>query len=143
VDVMPTVLALAGVELPVAVQGRDLGPLLRGGTLPEEPALLDLRRPRRHLRGLRSAERKLVSDARGPARLFDLVRDPGEVRPLRGSEAVVEARRELDRTLEAARSFRDGLASRGAVATPLDRDMRERLEALGYLDAPPGEGEPE
>jgi arylsulfatase A-like enzyme len=143
VDVMPTVLALAGVELPVAVQGRDLGPLLRGGTLPEEPALLDLRRPRRHLRGLRSAERKLVSDARGRARLFDLVRDPGEVRPLRGSEAVVEARRELDRTLEAARSFRDGLGSRGAVATPLDRDMRERLEALGYLDAPPGEPAPE
>jgi hypothetical protein len=125
------------------MQGRDLGPLLRGETLPEAPALLELRRPRRQLRGLRSAGRKLVSDARGRSLLFDLVRDPGEVRPLRGSEAVVEARRELDRTLEAAQSFRDGLASRGAIATPLDREMRERLEALGYLDASPGESAPE
>jgi arylsulfatase A-like enzyme len=143
VDVMPTLLALAGVAPPVAMQGRDLGPLLRGGTLPEAPALLDLRRPRRHLRGLRSAERKLVSDARGRSQLFDLARDPGERRPLRAREAVAEARRELDRSLEAAQSFRDGLAARGAVRTPLDREMRERLEALGYLDASPGERAPE
>ncbi|HET6304872.1 MAG TPA: sulfatase [Myxococcota bacterium] len=139
VDVMPTLLALAGVELPVAVQGRDLGPLLRGETLPEAPALLELRRPRRHLRALRTAERKLVSDARGRSLLFDLVRDPREAHPLRAREVVAEARRELDRTLEAALGFRDGLASRGAVGTPLDREMRERLEALGYLDASPGE----
>jgi arylsulfatase A-like enzyme len=140
---MPTLLALAGVAPPVAMQGRDLGPLLRGGTLPEAPALLDLRRPRRHLRGLRSAERKLVSDARGRSQLFDLARDPGERRPLRAREAVAEARRELDRSLEAAQSFRDGLAARGAVRTPLDREMRERLEALGYLDASPGRRAPE
>ena len=139
VDVMPTLLALAGASLPVAVQGRDLGPLLRGEELPPEPALLDLRFHRRHLRALRTAERKLVSDVRGRSLLFDLVRDPREAHPLRARDAVAQARRELDRTLEAARGFRDGLASRGALRIPLDPAMRERLEALGYLDASPGE----
>jgi arylsulfatase A-like enzyme len=137
VDVMPTLLSLAGVELPVAVQGRDLTPLLDGGALPDEPALLDLNRRRRPMQGLRTRSGKLVVEA-GRAALYDLVRDPQERRPRRReTELLAAARRELEGRLTAAQAFRDGLAARGTVEIPLDHDMRERLEALGYLEGSP------
>ncbi len=138
VDLLPTVLGLADVELPVAVQGRNLTPLLRGESLPAEPALLELRAAARPLQGLRSLESKLVSDGRGRVTLFDLERDPRETHAIRPrGEGLAAARSELERAIEGALTFRDGLASRGAVRTPMDREMLERLEALGYIERGP------
>jgi arylsulfatase A-like enzyme len=138
VDLMPTLLALAGVELPVAVQGRDLSPLLEGGEISPAPALLDLQRGRHNrLQGLRTRENKLLVSSPGGTVLFDLVRDPRELHPRREPHDALEAARlELEGRLAAARAFRDGLGERGGIPTPIGREMRERLRSLGYLEAP-------
>jgi arylsulfatase A-like enzyme len=42
VDVLPTLLDLAGIEIPEHVDGRSLVPALRGDTLPAQPAFAEL-----------------------------------------------------------------------------------------------------
>ncbi|MGH2808695.1 MAG: sulfatase [Actinomycetota bacterium] len=41
VDLMPTLLDLAGIDKQSGIDGRSLGPLLEGGDLPEEPAYME------------------------------------------------------------------------------------------------------
>ena len=52
IDVMPTQLAMAGVEHPPQMQGRDLTPLLRGGHLPPVAAMSELLVDGRAMRSL-------------------------------------------------------------------------------------------
>ncbi len=129
VDVMPTVAALAGLPAPASLDGRDL---FAAG--PPGEVYLESLYPRRHfgwseLRGLRTADRKLVRGAR--PELYDLAADPAESRDLaagRPAEVAALADR-LDRW-----RAREGERGGGAV----DAATRARLEALGYLGG--GEG---
>jgi arylsulfatase A-like enzyme len=71
--------------------------------------------------------------AAGRAEVYDLARDPREMEPLEDAEADVEgARRALAawaRAGEAARS-----QGAGPVHSELERETREQLRALGYVD---------
>ena len=108
-DLAQTFLEMAGVAAPAGMQGRSLVPLLRGATpadwrrsiyyhyyeFPGEHAV-----PRHY--GVRTARHKLVHYYRtGEWELFDLERDPDELRSVHGDPAyaAVEAglRRELAR----------------------------------------------
>jgi arylsulfatase A-like enzyme len=133
VDVMPTLLSLAGVPRPAETQGRDLSPLLAGRGLPPAAALLSLHRARRDLRALRTSQSKVVLDGKGRSTFFDLARDPREQVPGPEDGRALTARLALAHELEQALAFRGGLGARGATRVSLDREMRERLEALGYL----------
>jgi len=89
VDLVPTLLDFAGVEIPASLPGRSLAPLLRGDPLPNprdavfsmiETARM-IRTPEWKLavhagRGSRGYERSLFSDGEGE--LYDLRSDPGE-----------------------------------------------------------------
>ena len=80
-DILPTVVAAAGAEILLGeeIDGVDLLPFLRGNERGEPHAVLYWgdREGRRY--ALRSQRWKLLRDRDGePARLFDLVRDPGE-----------------------------------------------------------------
>lgn len=87
-DLMPTLLDLAGLSLrpEVHLDGWSLGPLARGGSLPERGMLWHY--PHVHGSGsrpasaLREGDLKLVLPWSGPALLFDLATDPGETRNL-------------------------------------------------------------
>ena len=138
IDLMPTVLELAGVSPPPSVQGVSLLPLARG-----ESATLELvsygesHYPRNHygwseLRSLRSEEFHFI-EAPSPE-LYDLRVDPGETRNLASERpgAVSELRGQLEEILERF--------SAGAVEPKepeaLDDETREKLTALGYLASP-------
>ncbi len=131
IDVLPTVAQRVGLEVPDAVQGVDLMPLVRG-----EPgrrlALAESWFPRFHygwseLVSLQDDRYKLI---RAPQpELYDLRQDPRELINLAHSDqdrlAAMDAT--LDRMLDSL--------SRGPAQAPaaVDPETADRLRALGYL----------
>jgi arylsulfatase A-like enzyme len=133
VDVMPTLLALCGIDDVPTVNGRDLSPLLRGETLPAEPALTELYADGRELRALRMDTYKALQPAeRHPGMGFDLVEDPREQHPLPPEHPLVRSGLKLlQRELERARQ-----AGRGRLAQPsadIEPAVLQRLRGLGYV----------
>jgi arylsulfatase A-like enzyme/Tfp pilus assembly protein PilF len=138
VDLMPTVLGAVGLEAPSQVQGRSLLPELRADLHHDDQAGRDrvlygeTFLPRLHfnwseLRGSENTKYHFI-DAPRPE-LYDLAKDPGEVRNLfTEKKAVAEEMR-----AKLAGMIRDYSAGKElAEKTGLDPALMERLKALGY-----------
>lgn len=135
VDLLPTLLELAGLRVPTEVQGRSLLPLLRGEAESEERMVYsESMYPLVHygwapLRSLRTRDHKLIAAPR--PELYDLAADAGE------SDNVVQHHRrlyaelggELDALVE--RLGRGGRQE--AAPAALDEETLAQLQALGYL----------
>ena len=142
IDFMPTVANAARCEGRLTVQGRDLGPLLAGQSMPTREALLELLIDRGSQRALRSNDWKLIRPVdTGPAYWFDLAKDPGERRafgPDVGSDAA-----EADARLDATRRLKEAIARQQRMAEILSRrdpeaieipaELLEELRGLGYI----------
>ena len=140
IDVAPTIASLAGVPLSAEVQGRDLGPLMRGGTLAAEPALCELHTAKRQLFGVRTERSKFISFPtphwwQFGYQYFDLESDPGErdVLPV-WSRGLLAARSTLGRLREDADALRKRLGDTAVPGAEIDEEQRERLRSLGYID---------
>jgi arylsulfatase A-like enzyme len=135
IDVMPTLIALAGIRERPPTQGRDIGPLLHGEPLPPAPALLELHVDRNDVRALRTADSKVISWRHAGASFFyDLVSDPHELHPIGSSDPrMTEALRELDRAVADAAAFPASRAARIEIGPELER----RLGRLGYTESEP------
>ncbi len=149
IDVLPTLFTLLGLERPsdLPVQGRDLAPLMRGEEGGPEPVfasaraagrrhrdrLYDLDRSRRIL-SLRDGGWKVVlypGEREDYVELYDLSADPGE------RVNLAETRPEVrERMLERLARWREDGASSPApeVGEGLSPELRDQLEALGYVD---------
>ena len=131
VDVMPTLLASAGMSPPAAMQGKSLLGRLNGDAN-DEPAYAETDYPRKafgwsSLRSLRTGKYLFVEAPR--KELYDQSSDPGEAKNLAGDAAAVSG------TLESKlRDFRQrtASASRRQSAT-IDPDQAQKLSALGYV----------
>lgn len=134
IDVMPTVLALAGLPAPARVQGRDVAPLWRGEPLAEEPALTELLVAGRSLRALRTARYKWFADwTEQPAHGYDLERDPEERHPVRAPEdELARGLQRLDQDLASSLAYRREVGGDPLTAEAGD-SLWERLRALGYV----------
>ena len=128
IDVMPTLLDLAGLEPSEAHQGRSV--LEWSDAARTEPRALELLTGEpfvgRHLThaGVRTANAKLVVDLRtGDRAFYDIARDPGERRNLYPRDPRVLA---LETALR-------GEAPRAGERIDLDAADREALRALGYV----------
>ena len=117
-DVMPTLLRLAGIEVPATVEGKDFSAHLRGGDDPSAgEGLIACYHPfgqftrafdgGREWRGLRTVRYTYVSGRGGPWLLYDNEADPYQL------ENVVDRQ-----------DYR-------AVRDDLDARLRRRLEAMG------------
>jgi len=151
IDVAPTLLELAGLPVPTAMQGTSLRPAIVEGT---EPPLRPLfAETRARLRWLTSsvepqqppfiavrkgttkyiANRPAAGEAE-PTAAYDLVTDPGESapRPVPAEEqALVD--RLVDEYLAAAASA-GPRPEAGRDASEISPDLRERLRHLGYVE---------
>jgi arylsulfatase A-like enzyme len=145
IDVLPTVLELAGHEVPAERDGRSLVPIMKGQSVAARPAFaeqitargecLRLRLPREcrlDRYSVQTGRFKYVS-SKVPAyeRLYDLEADPLETR-----DVLSEHPDEHERHRGLLRAYlADAPTARtpGAIIAP-DEATRERLEALGYLD---------
>lgn len=134
VDLLPTLVALAGGGDPGRVEGRDLGPLLRGEPGPgpvENYASAVRNKPR--MASLKVGPYKLIwGGGSRPGRLFDVQEDPGEQRDL-----AVEHRplaRELTAHLRRISEALDDDQLFVEDGGELSAKTREQLRALGYID---------
>jgi arylsulfatase A-like enzyme/Tfp pilus assembly protein PilF len=133
VDLMPTVLAAVGVDSPPQVQGRSLLPVLRGEKADHDRTLYgETFLPRIHfnwseLRGAENVKYHFI-DAPRPE-LYDLAKDPGELRNLFPDKKAVgeEMRAKL---VGLIREYSAGKEM--AEKTGLDPALMERLKSLGY-----------
>ncbi len=135
VDVMPTILTLAGLSIPSEVQSRSLAPLLSAAAPARTDSLVysETYYPRLHfgwseLRALMTPEHKLIMSSE--PELYDLATDPDEGMNLSPQRAATaEQLRQQTETLVATYEQDGGLAE----AVTLDEETRRRLAALGYL----------
>jgi arylsulfatase A-like enzyme/predicted Zn-dependent protease len=134
VDVMPTVLEMAGLPVPPQVQGESLVPFLfRPADRPDRYAYAETYYPRYHygwseLKSYQNLKYKLIIAPQ--KELYDLAADADEMRDLSSAETNVLAR--LD---SAAADF---IAKHSQNAHQLDfrkidPETREKLAALGYI----------
>jgi arylsulfatase A-like enzyme len=139
VDVMPTLFALCGIDDVPPMNGRDLSPLLAGGALEPEPALLELYANGLALRAARMSTFKVFKAApQHPGSGFDLLADPHEKVELGpGAPFLDTGLRLIEREQAAAREHGRGRGP--SQAGDIDPRILERLRSLGYL----GSEEPE
>jgi arylsulfatase A-like enzyme/Tfp pilus assembly protein PilF len=132
-DVMPTILDLAHIAPPAAVQGASLLPVARGAHL-DLLALSESWYPRYHygwseLTAVRDGRYTFIAAPR--RELYDTQADPGEQHDLSAENPrLADA---LDRALQQ-------MTAKTAAAKPqapqsVDPDVEERLRALGYVGA--------
>ncbi len=109
VDLMPTLLSLAGVPCPKTAEGEDLSDLIRGGPERLDRAVLFMNvspfadnYPGKEYRGLRTSRYTYVRDLNGPWLLFDDQADPYQLQNLVGRPECRQLQEQLDRRLQAA-----------------------------------------
>lgn len=144
IDVLPTLLARAGMPLPDRVQGRSLWPFSSGSApgsddrpIYSEGTFFANRPVGTLIQTLREGRWKLILDRlRDSKELYDLGRDPGETRNLLEIETGVadrlygELQRHYNRNLDLFNARRRSQADR------TEEKLRE-LRSLGYI-TPPG-----
>jgi arylsulfatase A-like enzyme len=139
IDVMPTILALLGMEPPDEIQGRSFAAQLVKPTEPEPERKLfaEVVQDSFALEMVRDGRFKLIQHLRGPHQgleeLYDLEQDP-----LERTNLAPKARAEvaaLRRELEAFNKFTRQAASRvrAEQVQKLDRDTERALRSLGYI----------
>lgn len=142
IDVLPTLLDALGIAAPTGLQGRSLLPLFSDRPLfsdgrrgaPDVPAFAHLARSRGQWESVVQGHYKLIrtrasKGGSGRLLLFDLDTDPAERRDL--SEERPVWRGYLESQLRRQALLPD--ASGEPRAAELDPELRQRLEALGYL----------
>jgi arylsulfatase A-like enzyme len=139
VDVMPTLLELAGLPPEAGLDGRSLLPVMAGRETADRPAYSELRhRENGALRAatLRTGRHKLHLNPGEPARetleLYDLARDPAEQEDL--ALAQPEERNRLNRELQRWVSRIEGRGQPWRRPMDIGADLQDRLKALGYGD---------
>ncbi|MCX6377436.1 MAG: sulfatase-like hydrolase/transferase [Armatimonadetes bacterium] len=99
VDIMPTLLEYAGVPIPRGVHGRSLKPMLEGKAADQERLGFCERGAGVGSRMIRTESWKYAVYDDGRRELFDLKKDPGEMRDLSADSAHRSTLAELHRKL--------------------------------------------
>ena len=130
VDVVPTMMALAGIDAKGKWDGRDLSPLWRGEAWEKRDVFSHLDVPwARHLALVRWPH-KFVHQASGKRQVFDLSADEAEENDLReklDTDAVPAFRTLMERTAYDVRF------PPRVVSSEIPEDLKEKLKNLGYL----------
>ena len=144
VDLMPTVLDLAGLEPPAQLEGRSMLPLFEDPTGPFAATSLAERRPadsnhpasppmavEGDALAVHSLSHKYIFKSEEPDEAYDLAADPLELNDLAAEEDP-----ELDPLKEEADLHYQRIVERRSERdTPaIDEEELENLEALGYLN---------
>jgi arylsulfatase A-like enzyme len=136
-DIMPTILDLAGCPALPGVEGHSLQPLWNGheAGYPAGAALCEMWRDHWHRVAVRTLDYKLIWDSREADRpiLYDLAADPAEQQDV--SQLHPDVVRHLQAQVEAHLRRVSQTAPDAAVAEPeVDEQLLQRLRGLGYVE---------
>ena len=133
VDIMPTMLELAGIDIPSEVQGNSLLPVFSGKPMPDGFAYSETFYPRFHygwseLTSIQEGRYKLIIAPE--LELYDLTADPAEQTNLAQSLP-----QETRRLVSLAERFIEetGRDAYKLDYRQMDEDSRQKLAALGYI----------
>lgn len=129
IDLMPTLLDLAGLEQESGAQGRSFAPLIRGQDLRSRLVFVETE----SAVAVRGGDRKLIRFADGRQQHFDLGRDPLELRPLVETCGAPCTRLET-RLADFSAAMASARQTLQTATVPLERQDIEDMRALGYLD---------
>jgi arylsulfatase A-like enzyme len=132
VDVAPTLLELAGIEVPGTFLGDSLLPWMQGEESFEgRDQISEIGRQR----SLTRLPWKIIVDLKtGTLELYDVVADPRETRRLESEHPEVAAELQA-RLLEILSGTEDADLDMDAAAENVrDEELREQLRALGYIE---------
>ena len=134
VDLMPTLLDLAGVPVPPGIDGRSLRPLLEGGDLPEEPAYMEavgVKLEGSRISGARTPDWKYLRPGGGKPVLYSL---DGGTRPSE-KKNVIGRYPEVARRLEGFVDRVNATDARPDSGMTSDEEavVEQHLRDLGYL----------
>jgi arylsulfatase A-like enzyme len=133
VDLMPTVLDVAGVAIPAGVQGRSLrlprndADVVYSEAFPPPSATVLNPRFRGFRRAMFAGSWKLITWTQGPSEFYDLAADPGETRNLYRSDDP-RAAALVDRLKEWAAPAPRNIDQ----SSRPDKSTLEKLKSLGY-----------
>ncbi len=145
-DIYPTLCELLGLDVPDAVQGESLVPLIRGREEPggrpvlsehrEDPIVRRMGQGSGILASLRSGRWKLIVNElssqlieRPHYELYDLDADPREAHNV--AEAHPDVIRRLESEMQAIRQAKEAEAEK--TSPDMDPDVLEQLRKLGYV----------
>jgi len=131
IDVMPTLLEMAGAAVPPAVQGRSLAPYLAGGTLPARPAVSESVFYGGQRAVTAEDHRLLYWIRHRRSELYAFRQDPLEQRDL--SPELPEVGSELSRELRLWKQRVDAAPPPAAGASSIPPEVEKQLRALGYI----------
>lgn len=140
-DVMPTLCAAGGIEVPADLDGRSLLPLLRGEPWPRRNLVAQITYNEGRQAITNAAKRAvlvpghwlLIHDAATPlVELFDLQADASGLTPVAAQPPEL-----LPRLLAALAEHDPGAAAGGFTAperVEMSAELKQQLEALGYVE---------
>jgi arylsulfatase A-like enzyme len=133
IDLMPTVLDLAGVETPQGVQGASLVPIIDGAGRPPYIAFSETPHLGEQRAVAMGGVRMLTSMEDGTTTLYDLAADPNELTDV--SESGADRVEVLSQHLEAWSKMVavSSLDPERRTEEELDDETLERLKSLGYI----------
>ena len=152
IDVLPTLMTLAGLDAPPEVMGQSLTPLLSGDRLVKDNLAIaellcdsvrlrpDGRWERKdprfplglRLRAFRRTSRKLINDMNlRQAETYDLAADPSEQHPL--AEPLTAAIEDAEQGRARLKAYIQALPS-GEAESDIPPEVLAKLKSLGYVD---------
>ena len=105
-DILPTLLSLAGIEIPATVEGEDLSRLIRNPGGREDRAVLYMivspfSGLEKGFRGIRTSRYTYVRDTDGPWLMYDNQTDPYQMKNLVGLPEYADSQKKLEAKLQA------------------------------------------
>ena len=136
-DLMPTLLELAGCPAPAGTEGHSLLPLLGDDPAgyPRQQALSEMWRDHWHRVSVRTAEWKLIWDSRQPTQpaLYHLSNDPAEQHDISQQQPAIVAslQASINQHLDRVKATRPETALNEPQT---DQALLQRLRGLGYVE---------
>lgn len=133
VDVMPTLLDVAGVAPPPSVQGRSLVPLMQGTAQGPYLAFGESNYFGKRRFIAFGDHRLLYTEKKSRSELYHFRRDPHELDNLVEQDAAT-ATRLRDALLSWRQKIEASSPEKAAETNELDPEIRQQLKALGYIE---------